>query len=201
MLWLVIGGSGSRSYVEDRAHPDQRSQRPLYGLIRTWRSTLKIQFQFGRVMFALAGRRLTGNDGVDHTRAMASVSLLIRGRSLDPDELTRLLGLKPTRTWKRGESIIVAGRTVRKRRADSGWHFWSTPEQRRRTMDWLIARWTRILSAKDNALRQIHAAGWTISLDCCVARKSEAFRLSPRFSKRLAALNVTFAVTCYASIC
>jgi hypothetical protein len=27
----------------------------------TWRSPLKIQFQFGRVMFALAGRRLTGN--------------------------------------------------------------------------------------------------------------------------------------------
>ena len=39
-------------------HP---SQRHSYGLNRTWRSTLKIQFQFGRVLFALAGRRLTGN--------------------------------------------------------------------------------------------------------------------------------------------
>ena len=43
------------------ADPEQQSQRPSYGLNRTWRSTLKIQFQFGRVLFALAGRRLTGN--------------------------------------------------------------------------------------------------------------------------------------------
>ena len=43
------------------AEPDQHSQRPSYGLNSTWRSTLKIQFQFGRVLFALAGRRLTGN--------------------------------------------------------------------------------------------------------------------------------------------
>jgi len=41
--------------------PDQHSQRPSYGLNRTWRSTLKIQFQFEEIMFALAGRRLTGN--------------------------------------------------------------------------------------------------------------------------------------------
>ena len=45
------------------ADPDHHSQRPPYGLNRTWRSTLKIQFQFEEIMFALAGRRLTGNVG------------------------------------------------------------------------------------------------------------------------------------------
>ncbi len=42
-----------------------RPARPTT-FIRTkshWRTTLKIQFQFGRVLFALAGRRLTGNVG------------------------------------------------------------------------------------------------------------------------------------------
>src|SRR4051812_16803913 len=45
------------------AEPDQHSQRPSYGLIRPWRSTLNTQFQFEEIMFALAGRRLTGNVG------------------------------------------------------------------------------------------------------------------------------------------
>ena len=34
---------------------------PSCGLNRTWRTTLNSQFQFGRVLFALAGRRLSGN--------------------------------------------------------------------------------------------------------------------------------------------
>ncbi len=36
--------------------------KPLDRLNRTWRTMLKIQFPFERILFALAGRRLTGND-------------------------------------------------------------------------------------------------------------------------------------------
>ena len=50
-----------RSLEFRRAHPNQHSQRPSYGLNRTWRSTLNTQFQLEEIMFALAGRRLTGN--------------------------------------------------------------------------------------------------------------------------------------------
>ena len=52
-------------------HP---SQRHSYGLNRTWRSTLKIQFQFGRVLFALAGRRLTGNVSAKDKISMGAIS-------------------------------------------------------------------------------------------------------------------------------
>ena len=57
MVVAVVTGAGTRRITGD---PDHHSQRPSCGLNRTWRSALKIQFQFGRVLFALAGRRLSG---------------------------------------------------------------------------------------------------------------------------------------------
>jgi len=53
----IRAGNGNSADAKMTHH----SQRPSYGLNRTWRSTLSTQFQFGRVMFTLAGRRLSGN--------------------------------------------------------------------------------------------------------------------------------------------
>lgn len=133
-------------------------------------------------------------------RKMASVSLLIRGNDVDPAEVTRLLRLKPTRTWMRGDAMVIAGKATRKIHRVGGWHLWSTPNQRNHSMSWHVSRWSRLLSSRRQPLREISEMGWEVSLDCCVAGKSDAFRLSPRFAQKLADAGVTFAFTCYAPL-
>lgn len=54
---------------------DHNRKRPSYGLIRTWHSTLNIQFQFERDMSALDGRRAIGN--VSPVRFLRLIAFLL----------------------------------------------------------------------------------------------------------------------------
>lgn len=144
---------------------------------------------------AKQGRRVRSNQW-KHSRA----SVLIRGDAFDPDSVTDLLGLTPSRVWRRGE-LHGKRRPIRYR--ISGWELASTlsktePLERHVTelVDQL-ARKARVLERIRTELRAHTHLSCCFSFEGCNA----GFVLAPKTLARLGRLGLELWADIYASDC
>ena len=135
---------------------------------------------------------------------MASVSLIVIGKSLDPTMVTRLLKLQPSQQWKKGErkSYRRKDGTVRifnSKHKLGGWKRWPSDRQRKMELSLQVKRWLMLLTRKKKQLEEIQALGCDIFLDCCIIGEADCVSLSPATIGRMAELGLHFEATFYSS--
>jgi len=134
-----------------------------------------------------------------------SATLIIIGKSPNPDVITQHLKLKPSQAWKKGERKSFKkkdGSThfFNSRYEWGGWKLWPTKTQRKKKIHKQIEDLINLLNRKKRALAQVRAFNYKIFIDCCIVGKSDFISLSSEMLAKLAALGVTFEVTFYAPI-
>jgi hypothetical protein len=135
---------------------------------------------------------------------MASASLIILGDSLDPTTVTRLLKLKSSQQWKKGERKSYQRRDGSVRFFDTkykwgGWKLWPSEKQRKQDLRHQVDRWLALLSRKRKELAKIRASGCQVFLDCCIIGEADSVCLPPETLGRMAQLKLTFEVTFYSA--
>jgi hypothetical protein len=130
--------------------------------------------------------------------------LIIWGGDFDPDEVTRTLRLKPTRTWRKGErrSFRRADGSIHlgSRRPWSGWKKWMTDRFRERPLESQLSFWLRLLTRR-SALGKLRKNGAVVELNCClIHRGSVNVTLPAAMISKLAALGVQLDITWYAPL-
>jgi hypothetical protein len=126
------------------------------------------------------------------------VGLVIKGNSgFDPDDITRRLGLEPTRTWSKGEVVPESrrGRT----RPTSGWAIDSKSSIKADTIEPHLAWLLDLLEPHAEALSAIVATGAFASADCFWASpgRSGGPWIAPESMRRLAALGLPLIISFY----
>jgi hypothetical protein len=130
---------------------------------------------------------------------MSSVTLMILGEALDPGEVTKLLGLRPSRHWCRGDqkSFSRSGSSVLlfdTRHDWSGWKKWSSATERKKEFVPLVEHWCRKLTPKKKTLGRLRRSGAEVFLDCFLVGETSEFALPPALLAKLADLHLTLRV-------
>jgi hypothetical protein len=129
-----------------------------------------------------------------------SVTLIVVGADLDPEEVTKALGLAAHQSWRRGERKAFVRPDGSIRRFDSvheegGWkHFLPARHQENRPLHDQFRLWLARLRGLAEAIKTLTARGWEVELDC-FAIGSEVLVLSNRELRELAELGVGLALT------
>src|SRR5436309_1007561 len=95
-----------------------------------------------------------------------SVTLIVVGADLDPDEVTKALGLEAHRSWRRGERQAFVRPDGSIQRFDSvhergGWkHFLPTRYKENRPLDEQFWLWLARLRGLAAAIKTLTARGW-----------------------------------------
>lgn len=115
-----------------------------------------------------------------------SISLVIRGSALDHEQITRLLGVAPTRAWTAGE--LVPGTTQARR--NSGWKLIFGP-MAHISFEEELATLATFLSPRIDALRQLtkdSSVEALVSFDALVEDSQQPLLTVPPDILRLLAL-------------
>jgi hypothetical protein len=129
-----------------------------------------------------------------------SVTLIVVGADLDPDEVTKALGLEAHKSWRRGERKAWVRPDGSIQRFDSvhergGWkHFLPPRYKENRPLHEQFHRWLARLRGLAEAIKTLTARGWEVELDC-FATGSEALVLTNGDLRELAELGVGLALT------
>lgn len=118
---------------------------------------------------------------------------MILGETLDPNVVTKLLGMRPNQQWRRGDKKSFKRKDGSVLQFDSrhewgGWKKWSSAAERKKELPLLLEHWCRKLTAKKKALARVHTSGSEIFLDCFVVGGSSEFTLPPLLLAKLAGL-------------
>jgi len=106
---------------------------------------------------------------------VASVSLLISGRSFDPVAISQALKLRPTQQWRRGELKRSGKITFETKRLDSGWKRLLPRTIRDAPIERQLRKWVRTLRDRKRILHQFVAEGhhcrlvWFATADATVS--------------------------------
>lgn len=94
----------------------------------------------------------------DHPEYAGSVSLFITGRTLDPTLVTRLLGITPSRSWRAGDAVQIAGRSFERHHEDGGWKYYFE-HKKNASIEFQLDTWVHILEDKIQALHELRSQG------------------------------------------
>ncbi len=136
-------------------------------------------------------------EGAEHC---CSVTLIIVGEDLDPEEVTKALGMEAHQSWRQGERRAFLRPDGSIRHFDSvheegGWkHFLPDRYKKNRPLHEQFYLWLARLRELAEALKTLTARGWEVELDC-FATGSEVLVLSNSELRELAELGVGLAVT------
>jgi hypothetical protein len=133
---------------------------------------------------------------------MSSATLMILGESLDPRFATKLLGMRPSQQWRRGEQKSFKRKDGTMQLLESvhkwgGWKRWSSEAEQKKEFEKLIEHWCSKLTPKKKALARLGISGCEVFLDCCLIGDAVGFAVSPRLLAKLAGLGVTLRVSFY----
>jgi hypothetical protein len=127
---------------------------------------------------------------VDHVR----VCLRVLGDELDPQEITKLLGRKPTRSGKKGDSVLRPNGKSSRRRRNGAWLLDVTPKPDA-TVD---AALTELLSKlpEDSDTWLSLTRRFQVELLCAITVRGidQGFVLSPDILQQVAGLGVSLGV-------
>jgi hypothetical protein len=129
-----------------------------------------------------------------------SVTLIVVGEDLDPDEVTAILGLEASQSWRRGErkSFVRADGSVLY--SDSihergGWkHFLPDRYRENRPLSEQLFLWLARLRRHVDAVKRLTERGWKVELDC-FAIGNEVLVLDNSDLREIAELGVDLALT------
>lgn len=133
-----------------------------------------------------------------------SVSLIVWGSGFDPGEVTRLLGMRPSKAWRKGERRSYRDRDGVRRyfmsvNEWSGWKKWPTDRQAEASIERQLARWVARLRPKVVALRSLRRRGISMELDCCIiASRSIRTELPADLVASIGKLGLALEITWYA---
>lgn len=128
-----------------------------------------------------------------------SVTLIVVGADLEPDEVTSTIGWPSDQSWRRGEQKRFTRPDGSERVFDSvhdwrGWKRFNADDERERSLQDQLTAWLERLRVKGQALRCLHDRGWEVELDCFAAT-SECLDLPATVLGELAGLSVGLALT------
>jgi hypothetical protein len=131
-----------------------------------------------------------------------SISLSISAEDLDPDEITRLLGIQPTKAWRKG--VPQSGRAGREGRVPT-FGRWSTGLRRDETTEWDVEEaislvLDRIL-VKDEVWKQVVSNSKArIFVGLTLDTYNRGFGFAPSLLKRIAELGLMLDFDIYAEV-
>jgi hypothetical protein len=100
-----------------------------------------------------------------------STMLLVLGDDLDPDHVTRLLGIFPDRAWRRGEHNSFRDARGETRYLESvaawgGWKKFVPDEVRNKSLEMQMYHWCSVLETKSERIAELVASGQSVAIDC-----------------------------------
>jgi hypothetical protein len=95
----------------------------------------------------------------DDREYAGSVSLIVTGKTLDPELVTRSLGITPSDSWRPGEVVEVAARSFTKLHEEGGWKYHFDHEKKDASIEFQLETWTHILRDKVRALKYLRSQG------------------------------------------
>jgi hypothetical protein len=125
---------------------------------------------------------------------------MILGESLDPSAATKLLGMRPSQQWRRGDQKSFKRKDGSVCLFDSphewgGWKKWSSAAEQKKEFPALLSHWCSKLTSKKKALSRLRTSGSELFLDCFLIGDSSEFILPPPLLAKLSSLGVSLRVT------
>ena len=116
---------------------------------------------------------------IDDREYVSDATLLILGDELDPAFVSRSLGLRPSRSWRRGEQKRVMGLAFESKYSWGGWKKFLPPSQRHKELPGQLRYWMRTLRGRAPAFAQLTSSGLYCSLDCFLTTDATASLILP----------------------
>jgi hypothetical protein len=134
--------------------------------------------------------------GVEHC---CSVTLIVVGDDLDPDEVTAILGMPPDRSWRLGERKCFTRPDGTTHYFDSvndqgGWKRFIPEGDRARPLQEQLAVWVDRLRDLTAGIAQLRQRNWEVELDCFAASGEFVF-LPYRTLTKLGQWGIDLALT------
>ena len=127
---------------------------------------------------------------------LSSATLIILANDLDPQKVTKQLGLKPDQSWRKGErkSFVRDDGTVRKLNGVYEWGGWKCflPEEKKRLkLSEQLSHWCDALVGQESAMRELDEQEYCLEINCYISTAATAsIILSADLQKRLADLHL-----------
>lgn len=125
---------------------------------------------------------------------LSSVTLLILGDNLDPNEVTRRLAIFPDQAWRVGDFPEIqtpSGRWIQSTSAAlfGGWKKYMPKILEGEMLGIQLLHWSEALESKADIIRALRDRGWSVILDCFVtASEPEMVELTAELLAKLAAI-------------
>jgi len=126
----------------------------------------------------------------------ATSTFLITAEVLEPAEISTLLKLQPSRSWRRGRATTVHNkdgsvRALGGRHENSGWKLFADPSWIERPLEEQLDDWLSLLQPRGAALRQLSERGYSCNLDVFITEpENVTCRFEPRILQALGELGV-----------
>jgi hypothetical protein len=136
----------------------------------------------------------------DEPERVYSATLMVLGDDLLPQRVTKLLGLEPSQSWRRGErkSFVRHGGTPHYFDSVHEWGGWKCliPENKQGAeLAEQLAWWCDVLEGREPAMRELEAQGCRLLMDCFVgAGESGSVEVSADLQRRLSGLRLNLTV-------
>ena len=111
---------------------------------------------------------------------LSHVTLMILGDDLDPSGVSTMLGLRPTKTWKRGDAHASDKLTFPSSHEWGGWKKGLPASQASRSLPSQLRFWLRTLRGRARAISKLTNAGHLCVLDCYIGTEATASLILPR---------------------
>jgi hypothetical protein len=100
---------------------------------------------------------------------LSSVTLMLRGLDLEPDEASKLLRMRPNQSWRKGDRGPSG-----KKHEWSGWKKFMPARFESKELDSQLAYWCRALKGRDSAIRRMSTPRNSCVLRCFVTTDETA---------------------------
>lgn len=140
----------------------------------------------------------------DDANVVCSATLLVLGDDLDPRRVTELLGIEPTRSWRRGERKSFTRRDGEPHCFESlyewgGWKCSLPDDVQNEALDQQLAWWCDLLEGREPAMRELEAEGYSLRMRCYVgAGESAVVEVSADLQTRLSNLRLGLTLSFHA---
>jgi hypothetical protein len=120
---------------------------------------------------------------------------MILGEDLDPAVVSRLLKLRPNRSWQRGAPKTLTGPV----HAWGGWKKFPPMSVQAKSLDAQLRYWVRTLNARTGALRKLGSLDHYCALDCYISTDATAsIIVNPDLQRGISSLGLDLRISVFA---
>jgi hypothetical protein len=133
---------------------------------------------------------------------LSHVTLLVLGSDLDPRCVSRILGLRPTQAWSKGDAKTSPGGTMMSKSMHSwgGWKKSLPASYLAVSLSGQLGFWGRTLKQKAPALLQLSGSGYLCALSCFVSTSVTASITIPaELQRKIASLGLELELSIFAT--